>query len=44
MYDKIGEVGEECFKFDLPEWSAQALFESKIIYVSRQMIGEVVQH
>jgi len=23
MYNKILEVGEEGFKFDLPEWSAQ---------------------
>ena len=23
MYNKIVEVGEEGFKFDLPEWSAQ---------------------
>ena len=23
MYNKILEVGEEAFKFDLPEWSAQ---------------------
>jgi len=25
MYNKILEVGEEGFKFDLPEWSAQVL-------------------
>ena len=43
MYNKIIEVGEEGFKFDLPESSAQVFFERRIIYVSRQMGGEVVQ-
>jgi 1,4-alpha-glucan branching enzyme len=43
MYNKIVEVGEEGFKFDLPEWSAQVFVLERENYVSRQMNGTVVQ-
>ena len=43
MYNKIVEVGEEGFKFDLPELSAQVFVLEQENYVSRQMSGGVVQ-